>query len=202
MKKLDLDDRYGRLAVLSYVPEKRQYLCLCDCGALTHVYAHNLRSGMTTSCGCYRRQRQSEANTVHGLSNDPLYLTWRRMMDRCYNPKNGRFSSYGGRGIVVDEKWHSAKQFINDNHGKKTSGHSLDRKDNNGPYSLENCRWVDASTQQRNRRTNRYLTLNGETLLLIDWAKRIGMPQHSISTRIKRGWSVEDALTTPPLIRR
>lgn len=195
MKKILPNDRFGRLTVKHR--SGQYFVCDCDCGNVTTVYGSNLRKGVTTSCGCYRLQRQIEANTTHGLSLHPLYRTWIRMMGRCYDRNDDRFASYGGRGIVVCDRWLSLELFIADNEGKKQKGLTLDRKNNDGPYSPENCHWTDASSQQRNRRTNRYLTYNGETMLLIDWAARLNMPQHSISTRIKRGWSIEKTLSTP-----
>lgn len=89
--------------------------------------------------------------------------------------------------------------FLRDIGPRPSADHSIDRIDNNGPYSPENCRWVTLDVQSRNKRTNVMLTLNGETMCRGDWAKRLGVSPYTIKARLKHGWPLEEALTRPRL---
>jgi hypothetical protein len=124
-----------------------------------------------------------------------LYGVWVTMRNRCSNPKNPAYSRYGGRGIKVCERWeHSFENFFADM-GPCPPGMTLDRKDNNGDYSPENCKWATRKEQANNRRDNRLLTFNGKTQSLAKWSDEIGLSQHAIWGRLKCGGSVAHALT-------
>jgi hypothetical protein len=134
----------------------------------------------------------------HGMERTPEYKSWQHMLDRCHNSANKRFADYGGRGIIVCERWrHSFINFYKDMGPKPSRGHSIDRVDNDGPYSPNNCRWATNDGQARNTRRNRWLTYQGETLCAADWARRMKMPHPTLHARLKAGWSVERALTQP-----
>lgn len=123
------------------------------------------------------------------------YATWRNMLQRCERPESPDFSRYGGRGISVCERWHSFAAFLADM-GAKPEGMSIDRIDNDGNYEPGNCRWATKKEQGRNRRTNRKVTFNGETLTPAEWAERLGMSREVMHQRLKR-WSTEEALQRP-----
>jgi len=125
------------------------------------------------------------------------YAAWVGIRQRCHNPRYARYSDYGGRGIFVCERWRRSFQtFLADVGAKPAGGFTIERVDNNGPYSPDNCRWISYHDQTRNRRSNVFLTHNGITLCLNDWAERIGMGRMTLTQRLRRGWSVADALST------
>ena len=133
----------------------------------------------------------------HQKSNDPVYKVWSKMKCRCTNPNNPKYKDYGGRGIRVCDRWlDSFEAFAADLGERPSSDHSIERNDVNGPYSPDNCRWADRLTQQNNRRDNRYLTWNGRTLTLSQWARETGLHKNTLYNRIRRGWSIERTLCT------
>lgn len=106
------------------------------------------------------------------MRNPRLYSLWNTMRHRCEDPKRESYQRYGGRGIKVCQEWHDANTFMDwaESHGYKP-GLQLDRIDNDGDYSPENCRWVTAKDNSRNKRTNRLLTINGKTKTVSEWCE-------------------------------
>jgi len=136
--------------------------------------------------------------STHGLSYTPEYKAWQTMRLRCTEPSNSAWPDYGGRGITVCDRWLDDPVAFLADMGKKPSAlHEIDRIDNNAGYSPENCRWVLRSENDRNRRSNRHATLNGETLTIAGWAERLGISATAIIKRLDAGWTEEAALTTP-----
>lgn len=134
----------------------------------------------------------------HGLSYSPEYRAWQTMVQRCTNPANAAWANYGGRGITVCDAWlDDPTQFYRDMGPKPSPTHELDRIDNDGGYSPENCRWTVRTINCRNRRSNRHLTHAGETLTIAEWVERTGIPHSTIKERLRMGWSDVKALTTP-----
>lgn len=125
---------------------------------------------------------------------------WVSMLQRCRNPSCESFPNYGGRGITVCERWSGddgLSNFIADM-GRKPSGCSIDRIDNDGPYSPENCRWATRKEQQRNRRANCNVTIGTETKCLTEWAEVLGINIKTVYKRIHVfGWEPLRALTEP-----
>lgn len=149
-------NRYGHLLVIEYAgifnknANIHAWLCKCDCGNIKRISGANLKTGVSISCGCIKRQ--SERKDGHGLTNSKIYNSWRGMKERCDNPKNKRYSSYGGRGITYDEKWKTFKGFYEDMGSSHKEGLELDRIDVDGNYDKDNCRWVDQTEQCYNQR--------------------------------------------------
>lgn len=134
----------------------------------------------------------------HGLSRTPEHLIWKGMRKRCLNPNCERFPRYGGRGITICERWNNFENFLADMGKRPSPEHSLDRKDNNGNYEPNNCRWADPETQHTNTSQNVFLSLNGITKTLGQWARHAGLKIPTLHVRIHTlGWTLEKALSTP-----
>jgi hypothetical protein len=120
------------------------------------------------------------------------------MKVRCYDPKGLGFAHYGHRGIVVCDRWKHSFENFHEDMGDPPPNMTIDRIDNDGNYEPKNCRWATDKQQMRNRQNTRFLTHNGITLSVPDWADKIGIDRNSLGYRIRTGWSVHRALTTPP----
>jgi hypothetical protein len=121
---------------------------------------------------------------------------------RCYDLDHKNHADYGGRGIVVCDRWRNSFENFLADMGLCPDGLMLDRIDNERNYEPGNCRWTDYKHQQRNRRSNTKLTFNGETLCIVEWAEKLGISQYTISMRLQRGWTTEKALTIPVMVKK
>lgn len=117
------------------------------------------------------------------------------MKQRCYNPNCKKYNIYGKRGIIVSDSWRDSYDTFLSDMGLKPDGYTIDRIDNNGNYSKENCKWSTPKEQARNRRTNRYIEFDGKTLTITEWAEEIGVFHHTISKRLELGWKLVDVLS-------
>lgn len=196
--------KFTRLTVIKQAPRTRhmtEWECVCECDPKTVVIVQgvNLKSGATRSCGCFKKDNAAANATKHGMIKSPEYRVWCHMIGRCHNPTDAGFKWYGERGIVVCEKWReSFGNFFADIGAKPSVKHQIDRfPNNNGNYEPGNVRWATKSQNQRNKRNNRILTVNGESMSLIEWAERTGINAGTIKSRLKKGLSVELALTLP-----
>ena len=125
------------------------------------------------------------------------YWVWSDMKSRCQNPNHRQYADYGGRGIAVCERWQAFTNFAEDMLPRPDGG-MLDRINNNGPYSPENCRWADRKTQNSNRRNCIYVSHGREQVTLREYCRREGLRYRPIVKRIQdRGWAIADALTIP-----
>ena len=138
----------------------------------------------------------------HGKRNTRLYTIWRSMRQRCYNPKTNRYKNYGGRGITVCEEWNNS--FTAFHEWATANGYednlTLERKDVNGNYEPSNCRWATYKEQANNMSNSVHLTYNGETHTMAEWADITGIKKATIWERLKKGWSIDDALTIKPVV--
>jgi hypothetical protein len=205
MRPIDLTGkRFGRWFVISRAENNSSgracWLCRCICGTERVLAGILLRNGHSQSCGCFKREQIIVRSTKHGHNpaNGPTsatYYSWASMINRCTNPRNKSFPRYGGRGIIVCERWFDFRNFLADM-GEKPNGRlSLDRIDNNGNYERDNCRWATRKEQARNTRRNR--TLNGQTKSITEWAEIYKLPRWIIYDRLRLKWSIEKVLTTP-----
>jgi hypothetical protein len=175
-----------------------QWWCECSCGTRNIIHAANLVHGNSLSCGCYKKARTSQTKTTHGRSRSPEYRSWAKMKERCLNPSAIGYKDYGGRGITVCDTWlHSFASFFADMGLRPSPQHSLERRNNNQGYTPENTYWATPDIQGRNRRSNIFLSLDGQTFCATDWAFIKGMHASTLLARKRSGWSDEKALTTP-----
>lgn len=197
--------KFGRLQAISalVVDGKTRWLCKCECGEMTTKIYQHLVNGLTRSCGCLRKEASAnslrERKTTHGLSvgsTKRAYSIWSGMMYRCYNPEFHRFSRYGGRGIVVCQRWHDPANFAADM-GLPADGMTLERINNDKGYSPDNCKWADCKEQNNNRHTTLRITFDGVTLSAAEWARRVGVSKATMLWRLKH-WPLEAAVTLGP----
>lgn len=134
-----------------------------------------------------------------GKTRAPEYTAWRQLRARCHNARHPAYSSYGMRGIKVCERWRSSYQnFLEDMGRRPSPAHSIERKDNNGDYTPDNCTWATAEEQQSNKRNTRRITFQGRTRTLAQWARLVKMRPDKLHYRLEAGWSLEKALTLTP----
>ena len=169
----------------------------CDCGQTKVFRGTSLRIGKVKSCGINGHTwRTTQRGLEAGDTKTPEYATWRSIIKRCSDLKN---PNYGGRGITVCDRWISSfRAFLEDVGAKPTPKHTIDRYPNNdGNYEPGNCRWATAVEQCRNTRRNVYLEVDGERLLLLEYVEKMGLNYTHIHSRLKNGWTLDEALTTP-----
>lgn len=128
------------------------------------------------------------------------------MRRRCHQPHRPDYKNYGARGIFVCEEWRHTgggfEAFLRDM-GRKPEGHTLERKDNNGPYSPENCIWVTRKVQERNKKSNRFIEVEGVRITIAEASEKYNVPAHRIYSRIHLGWDGDKAVFTKPrLLKR
>ena len=197
-------DMYGRLTLVEEVagqscrPSMCKWAVVCECGEVRQVRLDGLRSGLTTSCGCYAlevRATNGRASATHGLTKHQLYYAYKQMLQRCHNPKSGKFATYGGRGITVCERWLSVENFIADMAPSHRPGLTLEREDNALGYSPQNCVWATKIVQARNKRNNRLIAYQGKNICLAEACELTGLPYARVLARLdKCGWSIPRAL--------
>lgn len=200
--------RFGRLLVTDFshtADYHRFWNCVCDCGKIKAVREDALIHGKTVSCGCVKREMDSkkmiELHTTHGLSHTKVYNTRLRLISRCYNQNNSMYKYYGGRGIKVCDRWldkeHGFENFLVDMGYPPSDIYQIDRIDNDGDYTPENCRWATPKENQRNTRRSKMIVHRGEPKTAAEWSEITGIDSPTIRYRLSAGWSVEDALTIP-----
>ena len=195
-------ERFGRLVVLRRLenlrPGATRWLCKCDCGGTAITYTTNLKGGLCRSCGCLHIEAARERgfkSAKHGMCNTRLFRVWSNMKTRCYNKNNKSYERWGKRGIYVCDEWKNDFKAFYD--WAMQSGYSdelsIDRIDNNGPYSPENCRWVTPLEQANNTRKTRFIEFGGERHSLHEWSRIVGVNVTTLFYRLKR-MSIGEAL--------
>lgn len=205
MKQLNITGkRFGKLVAIKTIGKNKNggYLwqCKCDCGNEITASVGNLNNGHTKSCGCLRSDQCKTNFTKHGLESTRLYDIWRDMRLRCYDERNIPYNRYGGRGITICDEWKEDVKAFYDwaMANGYNDGLTIERIDNDGNYSPENCRLATVKEQANNRRSNVLVTHEGKTQTMKEWAHEVGIPYKAVWARMQKlGWSAERALTEP-----
>ena len=190
--------RFGRLVVSGYAG-KGHYHCICDCGEERDVLRRNLIVGKQISCGCYAREINAKRMKTHGKSNSPLYKVWNAMRDRCKNPNNKSYKTYGAEGKKVCDEWQKFKPFYDwaMSHGYK-QGLQIDRIDTNGNYEPSNCRFVQQIENENNRRDTKRVVYNNKEYTLRQLADEFKIKRRILYDRIyEQRFTVEEAIKLP-----
>lgn len=199
-KALDLTgQKFGRLTAIKKVGVSKDknviWECVCECGNTKEVRGSHLFHGKVRSCGCLAkeildyRNKYKNSNLTHGLSKTRLYTKYVHMKERCSD--KGKIDYYG-RGIKVSDEWSDKENgFINFynwaiNNGYK-DGLTIDRKDVNGDYEPDNCRWITNQEQQNNKRSNVFIEYNGQINTIANWSRIMNLPFYIIQQRYHRG---------------
>lgn len=191
-------EKFGKLTITGINIErslsKRKYWnCICECGGTTVAESTHIRRGKIRSCGCLRKVCHT---ATHRMSKTREFSTWQKINGRCHRVTDPKFSSYGGRGIYVCERWRSSfMNFYEDMGPKPSPEHSVDRIDNDGPYSPENCRWATIIEQANNKRTNIRVEWEGETVTLTNLCRKLNIKPAPVRSRLKDAWSIQDAVS-------
>ncbi len=196
---VNVGDKIGTFTIIEMTQMRtsdgrRIYVCKCDCGAIKTTSSKNLRHRKTCGHGV----------ELHGESATPKrqatheYRTWQQMLRRCYTATNKSFPEYGGRGITVCDEWRrSFTEFLRYMGRKPSPVHSIDRIDGTKGYFPGNVRWATPKEQARNMRTNCFATLDGVTRTYAEWAEAYGISNGLLHNRMRTGWELKEALTTP-----
>jgi len=197
---VNIGDKYGRLTVTGEPVRFKNYIkypVICECGNTKLITSQALREGKTQSCGCLQKERTGQASFKHGFSHTNIHNIWMGIIQRCTDINSSSYKNYGGRGIKISDEWLDFTVFLSDM-GDKPKGLTIDRKNNNGDYSKENCHWVDRKQQANNRRSSKLLTYKNETMTQSQWEDKYNMRKGMLWERLNRGWTLERALLTPP----
>lgn len=203
MKINMIGKKFNRLLVIEEAERTKdnhiKWLCICDCGKKTVVDGRDLRANKTKSCGCLCKEliKINKPHLKHGKRNLRIYHIWLNMKDRCNNKNNSNYKYYGERGINVCESWQ--RDFMTFYEWAMANGYqdnlTIDRIDVNGNYEPSNCRWITLEEQQNNKTNSRYITYDNKTYTISSWEKMQGFKRGLVRDRLKRGWTIERALT-------
>lgn len=198
MFKNDLTgQKFGRLTVVEYLPDKHKWLCKCDCGNYKEIFTSKLTSLHTKSCGCLKNK--------YKITTHRIFSIWTNMLDRCsINSKRKDIIYYVQKGIKVCEEWKTYENFekwaLENGYAENLT---IDRIDEDRDYEPNNCQWITFAEQQRKKKCNRWFTYNGETKILSDWARERGIPVETLRDRIDMlGYSFEEAINKKPRLNK
>lgn len=172
----------------------------CICGNVKKHRLWNLtKKQWTISCWCHKNRMNAERLKTHWMSKTTENRIWSNMKDRCFNERNHAYKDYGGRGIIMCDRWVENFQNFYDDMWPRPKGKSLDRINNDWNYCKENCRWATQTEQCNNTRKNLYIEYDWEKLTATEWSRRLWIKwAWTIKKRLHRWWTIEQTVTTWP----
>lgn len=191
--------KFGRLTVIERCPVEYtktgnkvfKWKCQCDCGNTVNVVHSNLIKGVSGSCGCMQKEMASKRFSTHRMRKTRIYDIYANMKQRCENPNNPRYKSYGGRGISVCPEWLGKQGVQNFIDWSMTNGYNdeltLDRIDNNKGYYPDNCRWTTQEIQRNNQRKSIWIEIIGIKKTLKQWTEFMEWEYGKYNARHRRG---------------
>lgn len=203
---------YGSLKIVSEAKRaasgRRRITAICQCGVMKDYDLTNLKNGTTVSCGCHKLKICIERLTKHGLRGHPLSSIWKNIKGRCERKSHPRYPDYGALGVRMCQEWREDFKVFHDwciNNGWK-KGLDLDKdiiaKKLGVPpllYSPDRCCFVTRRENNGERRSNIWLEHDGKKMIISNWERELGLNSGVIKRRLKRGWSIAEALSTPKL---
>lgn len=197
---------YGRLTALRFdkVDGKYKYWFFqCECGHKKSIVARSVLSGLTKSCGCFRKENTANLNKSHGATSNGIreveYNIYMGIIDRCERPESSSYKHYGAKGIRVCKRWRNSYPNFLEDMGRRPKQsrpreYSIERINTNKGYSPSNCRWATQQEQCNNKSNNTILNHKGESLTLAEWSRKTGIRYGSLLRRIKNNWPLDRAL--------
>jgi hypothetical protein len=195
MKPRDLHGRvFGNWTVIARAGSdsgrNALWVCRCVCGSIRNVVGYTLTSGTSSGCGCIKK---ALGHTSAGKTSAE-YMAWRQMRRRCTNRNATGYKDYGGRGITVCKEWDTFEGFFSDMGPRPSLLHSIDRIDNNGPYTPMNCRWSTKKEQSNNTRSNHLVEYEGSIYTISNLARKMGATRSRINYWLRTGRLVTASL--------
>lgn len=178
--------KYNRLTPIKFhgfAKGNSYYLCKCDCGNTATVRRAYLLNSHTKSCGCAKKG----VHVKHGMIKTKEYNTWSSMISRCKSNNGKDFKTYKKKGIKVCKRWNEFEKFFKDMGYAPSKKHSIDRINNSGNYTPENCKWSTPSEQARNRDSCIYITINNKTKTLTEWCEIYNISYKKAWCRYNKG---------------
>lgn len=189
--------KFNRIKIIEFSHSEKGnsvWKCQCDCGKIFYCQARMFKHEKTKSCGCLKKEKWKKRITTHGMAYSPEYIVWNNMKNRCNNKNHTSYNLYGGRKIKICERWINSFENFFEDMGHRPKNHTLERIDNDGDYTPDNCKWATRKKQNMNKSDNHLITFNNNTQTLGEWADEIGIKYTTLFARIKRGWALEKAL--------
>lgn len=203
IKKIDdnIGKQYNFITILELVKKHNThkfYKSLCSCGNVFIAIINNIKRGNTKSCGCFQHKLMKTRFKTHGKSTSPEYNVYKTMINRCKDINHIQYKNYGGRGITVCDRWkESFENFITDMGQRPKPKYQIDRIDNNGQYSKENCRWVSPKQNCKNGTMIKFYEYENKNWTIKELCSKFNINRECVRKRLIRGWSLHKALTTP-----